>query len=191
MDLKIDPKHYTLIGLIIVFLVFGMIIVYVANKPAPSEEAIATPTATPIIDEPVVTSTATPDAVETTVAPTPTVAEPTVTPPQEPDFTVITYDQDSKPTKTIEFINNKAQPSSVSIHPGDSILFKVGDTTSTGQSTFTLIIKSEEIKIGRSGAMTLVTFNNKEIYTFKAVIYSDDPNINPFEYGTEGTIAVY
>ena len=189
MDLKIDPKHYTLIGLIIVFLVFGMIIVYVVNKPAPSEETIATPTATPR-EEVIATPTATPDAVETTVAPTET--ETTATPPQEPDFTYKTYDPAvDKETRTIEFINNKAQPSSVSIHPGDSVLFKVGDTTSTGQSTFTLIIKSEEIKIGKSGAMTLVTFNNKEIYTFKVVIYSDDPNINPFEYGKEGTIAVY
>ena len=192
MDLKIDPKHYTLIGLIIVFLVFGTIIGYVVNKQISVDEVIVTPTATPEKEDVIVTPTETPDAVETVVAPTPTETEPAETPLQELGFTYKSYDPAvDQETRTIEFINGAARPYSVSIHPGDSVLFKVSDTTSTGQSIFTLIIKSEEITIGRSGAMTLVTFNNKEIYTFKAVIYSDDPNINPFEYGKEGTIAVY
>ena len=191
MDLKIDPKHYTLIGLIIVFLAFGMIIGYVVNKPAPSEEAITTPTATPE-EETTAIPTATPDAVETTVAPTPKEIEPTETPLQELGFTYKTYDPAvDKETRTIEFINGDARPYSASIHPGDSVLFKISDTTSTGQSIFTLIIKSEKIIIGKSGAMTLVTFNIKDTYTFKAVLESNDPNINPTPYGKEGTIAVY
>ena len=188
MDLKIDPKHYTLIGLIIVFLVFGMIIVYVVNKPAPSEETIATPTATPR-EEVIATPTATPDAVETTVAPTPTEAEPTETPDKEPDFTVKTYDPETdKPTKTIEFVSNQARPDSASIHPGNSVLFKISDYTL--QSPLTLIIDSSyEKNLGKSGAV-VVTFNNKGTYGFKAIIPSGDPNIIPKLYA-EGTITVW
>jgi len=196
MDIKIKSKHYTLIALVIVFLLFGAIIGYVVNKSANVEEPVVTPPATPVIYETAAATTATPDTVETTVAPTPTQVAPTATPPQVPDFTHKAYDPAvDKETRTIEFRNNDARPYTISIRPGDSVLFKITDTTSTGQSIFTLVItsgnRSEKINIGKSGAMTLFTFNNTGTYTFQAIIEADDPTINPRKYGNEGKIAVY
>ena len=189
MDIKIERKHYTLIALVIVFLLFGAIIGYVVNTPASVEEPVATPTATPIVDEPVATITATPDAVATTVAPTPTEVEPTETPLLEPDFTATIYNPETdKSTKTIEFTSRGAEPNTLSIRPGNSVLFTITDYTVQSPITF-ILNSSYEKNLGKSGAV-VVTFNNKGTYDFKAIIPSGDPNILPKTY-SEGTITVY
>jgi plastocyanin len=187
--IKIDPKHYTLIALIVVFFALGMILGYIVYTPTPAYEVAATPTATPPAGVITATPTATPTVKETTVTPVPTDTAPAVTPLKEPDFTAKSYDPEKdKPTKIIEFKNNRAQPDAVSIKPGNSVLFTITDYTVQSPITF-ILNSSYEKNLGKSGSV-LVTFNNKGIYNFKAIMPSGDPNIIPREYAT-GTITVW
>lgn len=189
--IKIDPKHYTLIALIVVFFALGMILGYIVYTPPPDHEVAATPVATPPAGVITATATATPTVIDT-VTPLPTEAAPTAAPtetaPQQPNFTAKTYDPEKdKPTKIIELKNNRAQPDTASIKPGNSVLFTITDYTI--QSPLTFIMDSYKKDLGKSGAV-LVTFNNQGIYKFKVIIPSGDPNIIPREYAT-GTITVY
>ena len=177
-----DPNNKTLIPLIIVFFVFGIVIGYAIHKPPPIETekivemdkiVTATATATPTT-APIVTATATAAAT----------AAPAIS-----DFTVKTYDPSKDtPANTIELTSNGANPNAISVRPGDSVLIKI--TGYSSQSPLTLILNAtEERNLGTSGAV-VVTFNNKGIYSFKAIIPSGDPNILPKTYA-EGTIRVY
>lgn len=193
MDIKIDPKYYTFISLIIVFFAVGLTIGYIISKQAAVEEPPVTTPETPVVDEPVATIMATPDGVETTPPPVPTEVEPTAVPTepplQQPDFTVSTYNPSvDKPTRTIEFKNNRAVPDTLSIRPGNSVLFIITDYT-IGSPLTLLLDSSYERNLGTSGAV-VVTFNNIGTYNFRAIIPSGDPNIIPRQYAT-GTITVY
>lgn len=193
MDIKIDPKYYTLISLIIVFFAVGLTIGYIISKQVAVEEPPVTPPATPVVDEPVATITATPNGVKTTPPPVPTEVEPTAVPTeaplQQPDFTVNNYNPSvDKPTRTIEFKNNRAVPDTLSIRPGNSVLFIITDYT-IGSPLTLLLDSSYERNLGTSGAV-VVTFNNIGTYNFRAIIPSGDPNIIPIQYAT-GTITVY
>lgn len=182
-----DPKYKTLIPLIIIFFIFGMVVGYVAHKPQTIEiEKIVTVTVTPVpTASPTLTQTPTPTPTPTqTPTPTATVA-PTVS-----DFIVTTGYDPSKDTstKTIELTSNGANPRTLSIRPGDSVLIKI--TSYSSQSPLTLILNATtERNLGTSGAV-VVTFNKKGTYSFKAIIPSGDPNILPKSYA-EGTITVY
>ncbi len=180
-----DPKNKTLIPLIIIFFILGIVVGYVAHKPQTIEK-IVTVTVTPIpTPPPTLTQTPTPTPTLTST-PTATVA-PTVT-----DFIIKNYDPSKDtPTKTIELTSNGANPSTLSIRPEDTVLIKI--TGYSLQSPLTLNLTSlntsQERNLGTSGAV-VVTFNNKGIYSLKAIIPSPDPNILPKTYA-EGTITVY
>ncbi len=177
-----ESKYKTLIPLIIIFFIVGVAVGYMAHKPKTIE--IEKPVEKIVYQYVTVTPTPTP-IVTATKTPTET---PTAT-PLISDFTVRNYDPSTDtPTKTIELINRRANPSDMTISPGDTVLIKIKDYSLT--SPLTLILNSTYPKnLGTSGA-AFITFNNKGIYTFKAVIPSPDPNILPWTYG-EGTITVH
>jgi len=171
-----DPKYKTLIPLIIVFFVFGVAVGYAVHKPETIEKfEYVNQTVEKIVEK----------IIEVTVTPTPT-PTPIVT-PALPDFTVKNYEPSKDiPTKTIELTTRGAAPGTVSVRPGETVLIKVV----TPQNPVTLILNATYSRnLGTSGAV-VVTFNNKGMYSFKAVIPSGDPNILPTTYA-EGTITVY
>lgn len=180
-----DPKYKTLIPLIIIFFIFGIVVGYVAHKPQTIEK-IVTVTVTPI-PTPIPTLTQTPIPTPTpTQTPTPTaIATPAIS-----DFTVKTDYDPSKdtPTKTIELTSNGANPSTLSIRPGDSVLIKI--TRYSSQLPLTLILNATYSRNLGTGGAVVVTFNKKGSYSFKAIIPSNDQNIKPTIYA-EGTITVY
>ncbi|MDP2767336.1 MAG: hypothetical protein Q8O41_07795 [Candidatus Methanoperedens sp.] len=180
------PKNKTLIPLIIIFFIFGAVVGYVAHKPATIEKIVE--------KEKIVTVTVTVTPIQT---PTPT---PTLTPtpiataaPTVIDFTVKNYYDPAKDisTYTIQIRNWGADPNTLSVHQGDSVLIKIADITLL--TSMTLILNSssqkEENDLGTSGA-AFVTFNKKGIYTFKGILRSSDPTILSRTYA-EGTISVY
>ncbi len=182
-----DPKYKTLIPLIIIFFIFGIVVGYVAHKPQTIEK-IVTVTVTPI-PTPIPTLTQTPTPTPT---PTQTPTSTAIATPAISDFTVKNYDPSTDtPTKTIELTSNGANPSTLSIRSDDSVLIKI--TGYSLQSPLTLNLTSlnmsQERNLGTSGAV-VVTFNNKGIYSLKAIIPSPDPNILPKTYA-DGTITVY
>lgn len=171
-EIKImDPKNKTLIPLIIIFFIFGVVVGYVAHKPVTIEK-IVTVTITP-------TPTTTP-----TPIPTPTEAAT----PSVSNFTVKDYYEPSKdiPTYTIQLNNRRADPETLSIRPGDTVLIKITDYTLS--SPLTLTMNSYSKDLGKSGA-AFITFNTIGVYSFKAVIPSSNKNILPETYAT-GTISV-
>lgn len=177
-----DPKYKTLIPLIIISFILGAAVGYVAHKPETKIEYHNTT----IEVEKIVTVTV-------TVTPTPT-PMPTLTPTPTPavvaDFTVKIYEPSKDvPTKTVTFDNLRANPSEMSIKPGDTVLFKITDYTA---SRMTLVLNESVISevLSYSGGAVVITFNNKGTYRFKAIIPSSDPSIAPRTYA-EGTINVY
>lgn len=176
-----DPKYKTIIPLIIVFFVFGIVVGYVAHKPETIEK-IVTVTVTPV---------PTPSPALTTPIPPPT-PTPTPTPIAAPvvsDFTVKDYYDPSKetPTYTVQLRNWGVDPNTLSIRQGESVLIKITDSSLL--SPLTIYLNSSPIKdLGVSGA-AFVTFNNKGIYSLKAILRSGDPNIISQTYA-EGTITV-
>lgn len=175
-----DPKNKTLIPLIIIFFIFGIAVGYAAHKPQTieiekivekKEIVTVTVTATPT-PAPIVTATAT------------AIATPAIS-----DFTVKDYDSSTDtPTRIIELVNGRANPSEMTISPGSTVLIKITDYTLT--SPLTLILNSTYSKNLYTSGTAFITFNKKGTYPFKAVIPSSDPNILPWAYG-EGTITVY
>lgn len=171
-----DPRNKTLI-LIVIFFILGVAVGYVSYQPKTIEkivEKIVTVTIT-------VTPTPTPTPTQTptpTPAPTPTVA----------NFSVRIYNPSTDtPTKTIELTNWRANPSEISIRPGDTVVIKITDYTLS--LPLNLFMDSEKRYLGTGGAV-FITFNNKGKYTFKAISSSSDPNILPQTYA-EGSITVY
>jgi hypothetical protein len=183
-----DPKYKTLIPLIIIFFALGIIIGigigYVAIKPVTIVKTVNV-TVTPI-PTPTPTSSPTPSP---TLTPTPT---PTSSPtPTASDFTVKDYynpDTDI-PDATVIFDRNfNVIPSTVSVHPGQSVLIRI--TVYTLPYRLTLILNNSYQKdLGTAGG-AFVTFNKNGTYPFKAVIPSGNPSILPRPYA-EGTIIVY
>lgn len=179
-----ESKYKTLIPLIIIFFIIGVAVGYVAHKPVTIEKIVTVtvtpiPTPTPITTPiPTLTPTSTP-------IPTPT---PTATPVIS-DFTVRNYDPSTDtPTKKIDLVNRRANPTETPIHLGDTVLIEITDSSLT--TPLTLILNSTYSKnLGTSGA-AFITFNKKGTYTFKAIVPSPDPNVLPSTYG-EGTITVY
>jgi hypothetical protein len=179
-EIKImDPKNKTLIPLIIIFFIFGVVVGYVAHKPVTIEK-IVTVTVTP---------TPTPSPSPTpTPAPTPTPTPTEAVTPSVSNFTVKDYYDPSKdiPTYTIQLNNRRANPETLTIRPGDTVLIKITDYTLS--SSLTLILNSYSKDLGKSGAV-FITFNKIGAYSYKAVIPSGDPNILPETYA-KGTISV-
>ncbi|MCX9024803.1 MAG: hypothetical protein OIN85_01760 [Candidatus Methanoperedens sp.] len=178
-----ESKYKTLIPLIIIFFIIGVAVGYVAHKPVTIEK-IVTVTVTPI---PTTTPISTPIPTLTLIStPIPTLtatATPTVS-----DFTVRNYDPSTDtPTKKIELINRRANPTETAIHLGDTVLIEITDSSLT--TPLTLSLDSYSKNLGTSGA-AFITFNKKGTYTFKAIASSPDPNVLPSTYG-EGTITVY
>lgn len=177
------PKNKTLIPLIIIFFIFGIAVGYVAHKPMTIEKIEYVNRTVEVI----VTVTPTPTTPTTTPTPIATAA-PTVI-----DFTVKNYYDPAKDisTYTIQIRNWGADPNTLSVHQGDSVLIKIADITLL--TPMTLILNSssrkEENDLGTSGA-AFVTFNKKGIYTFKGILRSSDPTILSRTYA-EGTISVY
>ena len=175
-----DPKYKTIIPLIVVFFILGVVVGYVAHKSVTIEK-IVTVTVTPV-----------PTPSPTTPIPPPTPTQtPTATPtPVVSDFTVKDYYDPSKdtPAKTIELTSRGADPNTLSIRPGDTVLIKI---TNYGlDSPLTLVLNATYSRnLGTSGAV-VVTFNTKGTYSFKAIIPSGDPNVLPRDYAV-GTITVY
>ncbi len=174
-----DPKYKTLIPVVIIAFIFGAIIGYLAHQPETIEK---------LIEKPVYINRTIEVIKEVTVTPAQTTPAPTPTPPAQ-DFTVKNYDQlKDRPSYTIELINQRATPNTLSIHPGDSVLIKITDTSL--DSPMTLIINQTYQKnLGTSGAV-VATFNKKGTYDFKSIIPSSDPTIIPRIYA-EGKITVY
>ncbi|MCZ7396347.1 MAG: hypothetical protein ABOK23_08205 [Candidatus Methanoperedens sp.] len=177
-----DPKNKTLIPLIIIFFIFGIAVGYVAHKPVTIEK-IVTVTVTPI-PTPTPTPTSSP-------APTPSPTPAQTAAPNVSDFIVKDYFNPSIdiPTYTIQLRNfGYADPNSLYIHQGESVLIKITDTSLA--YPMTIILNSSYSKnLGVSGA-AFVTFNNKGKYSFKAIIPSSQIGTNPRTYA-EGTITVY
>ncbi len=177
-----ESKYKTLIPLIIIFFVLGAVVGYVAHKPKTIE-----------IEKPVEKIVYQNNTVYVTVTPTPTpIATATATTTATPaisDFTVKNYDTSTDiPTATIELTSNGANPSSLSIRLGDTVLIKI--TGYSSQSPLTLILNATYSQnLGTSGAV-VVTFNKKGTYRFEGNIPSNDPNIKAKIYA-EGTITVY
>jgi len=105
----------------------------------------------------------------------------TVTPPPTPsptpvataapvisDFTVKYFEPSrDNPTKIIELTNHRANPDTLSLHKGDTVLIKITD--SSLQSPLTLIFNNTYTqKLGTSGA-AIVTLNNLGTYTYTEV----------------------
>jgi plastocyanin len=178
-----ESKYKTLIPLIIIFFIVGVAVGYVAHKPKTIE-----------IEKPVEKIIYQNNTVYVTVTPTPivTATAAAIETPAISDFTVRNYDPSTDtPTKTIELTSNGANPSIVSVHPGDTVLIKI-----TGYSlqsplklNLTSLNMSQERNLGTGGAV-VVTFNTRGSYSLKASVLSADPTILPRTYG-EGTITVY
>ncbi|MDO9097988.1 MAG: hypothetical protein Q7U60_07690 [Candidatus Methanoperedens sp.] len=178
-----DPKYKTLIPLIIIFFIFGIVVGYVAHKPQTIEiEKI-------VEKEKIVTVIVTPSPTPALATPTPTPTPTAIATPAISDFTVKNYEPSKDtPTKTIELTSNGANPSALSIRPGDTVLIKITDYTL--QSPLTLILNATYSRNLGTGGAVVVTFNKKGTYIFKAIIPSSDPNILPKSYA-DGTITVY
>lgn len=174
-----ESKYKTLIPLIIIFFILGAVVGYVAHKPNTIE--IEKPVERIVYQYVTVTPTPAPVVTAATAAPTET--------PVLSDFTVKNYDPSTDtPTKIIELVNSRANPSEMTISPGSTVLIQITDYTLT--SPLTLILNSTYSKNLYTSGTAFITFNKKGTYTFKAVIPSSDPNILPWAYG-EGTITVY
>jgi hypothetical protein len=176
-----DPRNKTSI-LFILFFIFGILVGYAVHKPQTIEkiEYINQTIEVPKIPE---------EEVEVTITPA---ATPTATPTTTPiisDFTVKNYDPSlDTPAQTIELKNWRANPSTLSIRSGDTVLIKIVDYTL--QSPMTLILNTTyKQNLGTSGAV-VVTFNKKGTYNLTAIIPSSDPSIKPGTYA-EGIITVY
>jgi len=179
----IDPKNNkTLIPLIIIFFILGVVVGYVAHKSVTIEK-IVTVNVT-------VTPTPTPAPTQTPIpTPTPTPTPTPIATPVVSDFTVKDYYDPSKetPTYTVQLRNRGVDPNTLSIRQGESVLIKITDSSLL--SPLTIYLNSSPIKdLGVSGA-AFVTFNNKGIYSLKAMYRSGDPNIISQTYA-EGTITV-
>lgn len=176
-----DPRNRTLIPLIIIF-IFGAVIGYAAHKPETivkveyinqTIEKIVEVTVTPALTAPIPTAT----------------PEITATPKIPDDFTVKSYDPATDtPSQTIELKNQRANPDTLSIHPGDNVLIKINDYSLQSPMTLTFLNSSYTKNLGTSGAV-YVTFNKKGIYGFESFIPSGDPTILPKPYA-KGTITV-
>lgn len=178
-----DPKYKTLIPLVVIFFIFGIAVGYVAHKPVTTVTVTPVPTPSPT---PTPTPSPTPSPTPTpTPIPTPTEAAT----PSVSNFTVKDYYDSSKdiPTYTIQLSNWGANPNTLSIRPGDSVLIKIADSSLS--SPLTLILNSYSKDLGTSG-VAFITFNKIGVYSFKAVIPSGDPNVLPVTYA-KGTISVH
>jgi hypothetical protein len=124
------------------------------------------------------------------VTATPTSTVPTSTAaPTVSDFTVKNYDPAADvPDYIIKLRNWGADPDTLSISPGNTVLIEITDISLPGPLTLILNL-SYTRNLGKSGAV-VVTFNKRGTYSLKAIIPSDDPSVLPKTYGT-GTIAVY
>lgn len=177
-----DPKYKTLIPLVVIFFIIGIVVGYAAHKPETIEK-IVTVTVTPIPTPPP-TITQTP-----TSTPTPTIAPTVAATPEISYFTIKNYDPSTDITKyTINLRNWAADPPTLSLRPGDTVLIKISDTYVP--SPLTIILNNKEKRyLGTSGAV-VVTFNNRGTFNLKVMLVSDDPTISPKPYA-EGTITVY
>ncbi len=187
-----EPKYKTLIPLIVIFFIIGVVVGYVAHMPATIE--IEKPVEKIIYQNNTVYVTVTP-----TPAPVTATAAPTATPAIS-DFTVRNYNPSTDfPTATIQLTSKGADPSSVSIHQGNTVLIQVSYYYSS-LSPLILYLNVTPVpeileyaaysqNLGTSGAV-VVTFNKKGSYSLKAVISPGDPNVIPRTYA-EGTVVVY
>lgn len=179
-----DPKYKTLIPLVVIFFIIGIVVGYAAHKPETivkkeyvENKTIVTVTVTVT---PIPIPTLTPALIPTsTVAATPEISY----------FTIKNYDPSTDITKyTINLRNWAADPPTLSIRPGDTVLIKISDTYVP--SPLTIILNNTEKRyLGTSGAV-IVTFNKKGTFGLKVMLSSDDPNIIARTYA-EGTITVY
>ncbi len=174
-----DQKYKTLIPLIIIFFIFGAVVGYLAHQPATTEKIV----------EKTVYINRTIEVIKE-VTPTPVLTAPTPAATLEiQDFTVKSYDPSIDiPSRTIELTNWRANPDTLTIHPGDSVLFKITD--SSLQSSMTFILNRSYTKdLGTTG-FAYAVFNKKGTYNFESIIPSSDPTIDPRIYA-QGTITVY
>jgi hypothetical protein len=177
-----DSKNNMLYPLIILFFLLGIVVGYVIHNPETRIEYVnktiqveSTPTIKEV--EKIVYVTA-----------TPTYAAPAATTVVMANFSVKGYNPDTdKPTNTMELINQRFNPQTLSIPTGSTVLIRVSDYTL--QSPLILTLDSYEKSLGTGGAV-VVTFNKKGIYNLKAVISSGDPNVMPQTYG-EAVVTVY
>ncbi len=177
-----DPRNKTYIPIIIIIFIFGVVLGYVAHKPQTIEKPVYINNTVERVVEKVVQVTVTP-------TPIPTVAPTTTAAPVISDFTVKNYDPSTDvPTKTIVLSNMRANPDTLSIHPGDTVLIQITDYTLQNPLTLTLNA-SYQTNMGTSGAV-VVTFNKKGTYSFKALTSTTDPNVLGRLYA-DGTITVY
>lgn len=177
-----DQKYKTLIPLIIIFFIFGAVVGYLAHQPATIEKPVYINRTVEVIKEVTPTPALT--------APTPALTAPTpAATPEVQGFTVKNYNPSvDVPSRTIEFTNWRANPDTLSIHPGDSVLFKITDSSLQSRMTF-ILNQSYTKDLGTTG-FAYAVFNTKGTYNFKSIIPSSDPTINPRTYA-EGTITVY
>ncbi len=177
-----DPKNKIYIPLIIIFFIFGVVIGYVAHKPATIEKPVYINTTIEKVVEKIVEVT--PTLTATPAVPTPA---PTAT-PEVPDFTVKIWDPSrDNPKYTVLLDNHAANPDTLSIRPGDMILIRITDNFLS--NPLTLNLSSYTRNLGTAGAV-VVTFNKTGTYRFQAIIPSRDPHVLPAEYA-RGTITVY
>jgi len=175
------PINKTYIPLIIIFFIFGVVLGYIAHKPATIEKPVYINTTVEKIVEKVVQVTATPTSTATAIS-TP------VETPAISDFTVRNYDPSTDvPTWTITFRNRIVDPNALSVHPGDTVLIQIKDDFL--QNPLTLILNASYQKNMGTGGAIIVIFNKKGTYSLKAIIPSGDPAILPQDY-SQGTISV-
>lgn len=176
-----DSKNNTLYPFIILFFLLGIVVGYVIHKPETRIEYVnktieveSMPTIKEV--EKIVYVTTTP----TYMAPAATAVI--------ANFSVKVYNPDTdKPTNTMELINRRFNPQTLSTPTGSTVLIRISDYTLRNPLIFTL--DSYEKSLGTGGAV-VVTFNKKGIYNLKAVISSGDPNVMPQTYG-EAVVTVY
>ncbi len=188
---KMSLNNKATIALIIALFVFGVFVGYIYTKhitPVPPPPLTPTPTIS-----------YTPTPTQTVSMPSPTITPTLTSPPSTPtvtpakikeNFTVKQlYDPEKDiPTATIELANYRANPATVRIHPGESVLITFVGGENIEQLSVTLDTSFER-KLRPKGVIYVI-FHNKGSYSLKAVIPSDVPNIIPRPYA-EATIKVY
>lgn len=175
-----DQLNKRYIPIIILVFIAGLVMGYAVHRPATIERTV-------YINQTVEVPKIIEKIVEVTPAP---IASPLITPsPAISSFTVKNYDPARDiPAYTINLRNWRADPDTLSIRPGDTVLIKIGDATL--MNPMTLILNMSYSKdLGKSGAV-IVTFDRRGIYSFKSTVASSDPNVLPRTYA-EGTITVY
>ncbi len=193
-----DPKNKTLIPLIIIFivgLVIGLGVGYMVHQPVTIVKTVnvtVTPIPTPT-PTPIPTPTPTPIPTQAPApAPTPAVSDFVVKGYYDPNIDI------PDATVTIEGYNNVI-PSTLSIHPGQSVLITV--TSQSLPKPIWLVLYDTancspcmppyQKYLGAQNGGTFITFNNKGTYLFKTETRSSDPTILPTPFTTNTTIIVY